>query len=292
MSWAGIASNQTVSFNNLQDAVNNGVFTLKNAIPASNEQITKADANYYVNINTSYGPYAAKASNQLVVKSNLQAAAVGYPFTIWYDQPCYWDGFFVEGGAPTDVAACALNTNSIVLYGNAATLANGMRLYYDAAMSNPWYGNQGGCGNFYRHDNDSFMYTDASATVQSLAPCCTANLNISAIYMGATDMQIVFMLSNAQPTDIVVSFNWCTDSGASGYAWSLIAAGNLGPMYGVTIDLTRTGFTSSGTMWGSQEVDVNIASSIPVNDFFICGSSIGITGLSVACVGYNNGCGC
>lgn len=75
MSWAGIASNQTVSFNNLQDAVNNGVFTLKNAIPASNEQITKAEANYYVNIDTSYGPYAAKASNQLVVKSNLQPAA-------------------------------------------------------------------------------------------------------------------------------------------------------------------------------------------------------------------------
>jgi hypothetical protein len=75
MSWAGISSNQCVSFNNLQDAVNTGVFTLKNSIPASSEQITKADADYYVNINTSYGPYAAKASNQLVVKSNLQAAA-------------------------------------------------------------------------------------------------------------------------------------------------------------------------------------------------------------------------
>jgi hypothetical protein len=75
MSWAGISSNQCVSFNNLQDAVNTGVFTLKNSIPASSEQITKADADYYVNINTSYGPYASKASNQLVVKSNLQAAA-------------------------------------------------------------------------------------------------------------------------------------------------------------------------------------------------------------------------
>lgn len=75
MSWAGISSNQCVSFNNLQDAVNTGVFTLKNSIPASSEQITKADADYYVNINTSYGPYASKASNQLVVKSDLQASA-------------------------------------------------------------------------------------------------------------------------------------------------------------------------------------------------------------------------
>jgi hypothetical protein len=77
MSWAGISSNQCVSFNNLQDAVNTGVFTLKNSIPASSEQITKADADYYVNINTSYGPYASKASNQLVVKSDLQAATPG-----------------------------------------------------------------------------------------------------------------------------------------------------------------------------------------------------------------------
>lgn len=76
MSWAGLASNQCISFNNLQDAVTTGVFTLKNTIPASTEQITKADADFYVFINTAYGPYAAKASNQLVVKSDLQAASV------------------------------------------------------------------------------------------------------------------------------------------------------------------------------------------------------------------------
>jgi hypothetical protein len=74
MSWAGIASNQCISFNNLQDAVTTGVFVLKNTIPVSTEQITKADADYYVYIDTTYGPYASKASNQLVVKSNLQPA--------------------------------------------------------------------------------------------------------------------------------------------------------------------------------------------------------------------------
>ena len=74
MSWAGIANNQCISFNNLQDAVTTGVFVLKAAIPVSLEQITKTDADTYVYINTAYGPYAAKASNQLVVKSDLQSA--------------------------------------------------------------------------------------------------------------------------------------------------------------------------------------------------------------------------
>jgi hypothetical protein len=72
MSWAGLASNQTVSFNNLQNAVSTGYFYALAAIPSSQEQITKADASTYVSIDTAYAPYAAKASNQLVVKSNLK----------------------------------------------------------------------------------------------------------------------------------------------------------------------------------------------------------------------------
>jgi len=74
MSWASIANNQCISFNNLQDAVTTSVFVLKAAIPVSLEQITKTDADTYVYIDTAYGPYAAKASNQLVVKSDLQSA--------------------------------------------------------------------------------------------------------------------------------------------------------------------------------------------------------------------------
>lgn len=71
--WAATANNETISFNNLQNGVDTGVLSQKAAIPVSNEQITKADANIYVNIDTSFAPYAAKASNQLVVKSNLQS---------------------------------------------------------------------------------------------------------------------------------------------------------------------------------------------------------------------------
>jgi hypothetical protein len=73
MSYSSLANNQTISFNNLQDGVNTGQLSQKAPIPVSNEQITKADANTYININTDFAPYAAKASNQLVVKSNLQS---------------------------------------------------------------------------------------------------------------------------------------------------------------------------------------------------------------------------
>lgn len=71
MSWSGIASNQTVSFTNLKDAVDTGVFIGKTAITPSLEQITKTDASTYAWVNTLYGPYSSKSSNQLVVKSDL-----------------------------------------------------------------------------------------------------------------------------------------------------------------------------------------------------------------------------
>jgi len=133
MAWNDVANNQTVSFNNLQSAVNNGVFTAKTSIPASNEQITKADANTYVNIDTAYGPYAALASNQLVVKSDLQAVITSYAHTVYYYSTCYYDGFYIESGAATASAACS-NTNTITLYSSDFSLGNGSILYYDSSL--------------------------------------------------------------------------------------------------------------------------------------------------------------
>jgi hypothetical protein len=71
MSWAGIANNQTVSFTNLKDAVDTGVFIQKIAQVVSNEQITKTDAINYVWVNTQYAPFAALTSNQLPVKTDM-----------------------------------------------------------------------------------------------------------------------------------------------------------------------------------------------------------------------------
>jgi hypothetical protein len=80
MSWAGIASNQCVSWANLQDAVNNNVFIQIGTIPPSgvpsNREVTKLGALTTVDIQTS--PLSGKTDNQLVVKSNLVASAYTY----------------------------------------------------------------------------------------------------------------------------------------------------------------------------------------------------------------------
>lgn len=160
MSWVGLANNQTVSFNNLQNAVNNGVFTAKTSIPASNEQITKADANTYVNINTSYAPYAAKASNQLVVKSDLQAVITSYAHTIYYYTTCYWDGLYLEAGAPNASTACTSNAYAITLYSSDFVLGDGSLLYTDSGLSNPWYSDTlcGGSAGYFLVGEYSFQY--------------------------------------------------------------------------------------------------------------------------------------
>lgn len=72
MSWASIANNQCISFNNLQDAVNNGIFTAIASIPVSGEQITKSAAAASIIIpNPNYPPYALKSNNQLIVKEDI-----------------------------------------------------------------------------------------------------------------------------------------------------------------------------------------------------------------------------
>jgi hypothetical protein len=73
MAWSSLASNQTVSFTNLKDAVDNGVFSIITSVPTSLEQITKSDASTYINIDTAASPYSTKSSGQLVVKSDLVA---------------------------------------------------------------------------------------------------------------------------------------------------------------------------------------------------------------------------
>jgi hypothetical protein len=86
MPWNDLANNQTISFTNLKDAVDTGVFAQKTAVPVSNEQITKSEADTYVWINTLFGPFASKTSNQLVVKSNLECGVpvINTEDLLWY----------------------------------------------------------------------------------------------------------------------------------------------------------------------------------------------------------------
>ena len=83
MAYSDLQQNQTISFNNLQSGVAQGVFTAKTTIPSSLKQITKTEANTYVNINTSLPTYAAKASNQLVTKEDLSGITSTSPYIMY-----------------------------------------------------------------------------------------------------------------------------------------------------------------------------------------------------------------
>ena len=111
MAWDDVVDNQTVSFNNLQSAVNQLVFVQKTSIPSSSEQITKTDADTYVYLNTAYVPYSDKTSNQLVVKSNLQSTTMcmggtsPYPYTVAVAS----DSNFYIGGAFSSFSGSSQN---------------------------------------------------------------------------------------------------------------------------------------------------------------------------------------
>jgi hypothetical protein len=110
MSWASLASNEAVSLTNLQDAVDTGVFVLKNTIPpASNKCITKTEADYLIYINTSKPSYDAKASNQLVVKTDLEAQSgiVYTPATGLYP---------LSGSSVVSTSGTIRNNNNITCY--------------------------------------------------------------------------------------------------------------------------------------------------------------------------------
>lgn len=105
MSWAGLASNQTISFTNLRNAQTTGVFPTVTTAPISSEQVTKSEVPTYVVINTGFPTFASKSSNQLVVKSNLNAVPSG----VWSTGGAMVTAQFSHGGAGTQ--------NSALLFG-------------------------------------------------------------------------------------------------------------------------------------------------------------------------------
>jgi hypothetical protein len=119
MSWAGLASNQCVSCNNLQDAVNTSVFTLKSTIPSSTKEITRTEAESYVYINA----ITSKATNQLVVKSDLVAAS-------YTDVGRYRSGTSVGCTSGGTLQRIYLNSTDYATYvSNGNLLSTGMILF-------------------------------------------------------------------------------------------------------------------------------------------------------------------
>jgi len=89
MAFTSLASNQAVSYTNLQDAVNNGIFTLVSAITSTGQESTKSYVGAHVSgFNINYPSFANKATNQLVVQGDIYNtgnfildAAYGMSFT-------------------------------------------------------------------------------------------------------------------------------------------------------------------------------------------------------------------
>ena len=73
MSFSGLALNQAVSYGNLQDAVNNGIYTLVSTIPSPyNRESTKSVVSSTISgFNPNYPPYVIKANNELIVKKDI-----------------------------------------------------------------------------------------------------------------------------------------------------------------------------------------------------------------------------
>ena len=116
MSWAGIASNQCITYNNLKDAVTTGVFMgAEAAVPPGSLIITRAVAEQYVVIN----PITTKTSNQLPVKSNLVAKTGVFKWNI-------------SDNGDTNANACSLFLDvTTIAWTNTATPVAGTVFYAD-----------------------------------------------------------------------------------------------------------------------------------------------------------------
>lgn len=158
MSWASITNNQCVSRNNLQNAVNTGVFTLKNTIPADNKQITRTEAEFYVNIN----PIDTKLFNQLVTKIDLTTCTeLPYAYTLYFD---YSDGSYAAGFS-TSSAACSATINSFTVYSSSSSIASGTALYVDSCGLYQLFANSSGSSiPYYRIGNEYITFANWDGT--------------------------------------------------------------------------------------------------------------------------------
>lgn len=116
MPWSSLASNQTISWDNLKDAVDTGVFMgAQAAVPPGSKQVTRTEAEQYAVINA----VTSKSSNQLVVKSDLTAKSGVFKWNI-----------SDNGDTSTNACSLFLDTNTIA-WTNTATPAAGTIFYAD-----------------------------------------------------------------------------------------------------------------------------------------------------------------
>jgi hypothetical protein len=187
MPWNTLTNNQAISRNNLQNAVNTGLFTLKSTIPATNECVTKTEANSYVYIDPSYPPFASKTDNQLVVKQDLKA----YKATLYITNNFFTgtitnvtvNGFSVtEGSFPLNVGDSTTAYSDqvgtydiLVYYADATNPSNYMRIT-DSEYSNTCVDGFSslGPGPYYVTFSNQVIVTTIPVNIESGDGTCTA----------------------------------------------------------------------------------------------------------------------
>ena len=119
MSWVALATNQGVSFNDLQDAVNTSVFTsTTSSIPVSNQLIQKSQLTTYINNDTTNAGYIAASNNQILVKSTITAPP---NYTISFQ----WRIAAGSSGTPIGKIAYSTNSGTSWTMGSTTTLGTG-----------------------------------------------------------------------------------------------------------------------------------------------------------------------
>ena len=193
MSWAGLASNQMVSYT---DAQTSG-FNLQSGQSqvTSNQCMTKNDALTKYVLNSSY--MSSYASNQLVPKSAWVSGVVGNAFT------------FGPNVSSTASGSCSLSTTGYTVYSSDTVLGSNSQLFENAAMTLPAFQNGVVYGNPYVNSSYGPMrltvnseycyissYIGACSGVTSFAFGTVDSLNSSGACSGANTGRTLYSNSS------------------------------------------------------------------------------------------------
>lgn len=142
--WAGTANNETLSRSALANAIATGVFYQKASFTGTTRQITKAEAAAWVFLNESASPFAGKASNQLVIKTDLVAPTIPPP--LYYssspDNACstglLLTGVVYNSGATNFCFATTIQADQFIseIAGASIFVSNGYNVR-EAVINNP-----------------------------------------------------------------------------------------------------------------------------------------------------------
>jgi hypothetical protein len=94
-------------------------------------------------------------------------------------------------------------------------------------------------------------------------------MSLGASYTGVSEMLINLNIVGTLPDSGVLSFEWCTDSNASGTATYNLNSGTTGNCDIPSINLSSTGGDSQFTSWGSYTYNVDISSPTTVSQFYV-----------------------